>query len=364
MNIGESAATPATPPTVLPVAGKPMHFASVDELQGLIPRSRPSMDWESAALSAQPLHGSVLAFGGKKVRITSTQTVGGYKIEGVVSISNIVLSLAVDIGGASSIWRTDIGNGGLALVQPRQSVDAVFRANPGYLTIDISRDMLEAELARYDLCPPPRLLDSNVVLDGAADAMHMAQIRHGIARMHLGQKLALPPGYSMEQLVLSSVIAQFSRHCEIHEAQTSRSYARIVGCARDYIDAHISHPISLDELCKASCVSKRTLHRAFLEVMGETPQQFILNLRLNRIRRELVHSEEEEERTVTVVSMRWGITELGRLAARYREQFGELPSETLRRRRGIRTVGAAPPLDRAANAARSALWINQALANE
>ena len=98
--------------------------------------------------------------------------------------------------------------------------------------------------------------------------------------------------------------------------------------------------------------------------MGETPQQFILNLRLNRIRRELVHSEEEEERTVTVVSMRWGITELGRLAARYREQFGELPSETLRRRRGIRTVGAAPSLDRAANAARSALWINQALANE
>jgi AraC-like DNA-binding protein len=66
--------------------------------------------------------------------------------------------------------------------------------------------------------------------------------------------------------------------------------------------------------------------------MDDTPQQFILKLRLNRIRRDLAYSD-EAERTVTVVSMRWGITELGRLAARYREQFGELPSDTLRRRR-------------------------------
>lgn len=82
--------------------------------------------------------------------------------------------------------------------------------------------------------------------------------------------------------------------------------------------------------------------------MNDTPQQFILKLRLNRIRRDLATAD-EAERTVTVVSMRWGITELGRLAHRYREQFGELPSETLRRSRGasgpadLREKEGAPP---------------------
>ena len=38
--------------------------------------------------------------------------------------------------------------------------------------------------------------------------------------------------------------------------------------------------------------------------------------------------------TVADVLTRHGIWEFGRFAARYRRQFGELPSETLRRARG------------------------------
>ncbi len=67
-------------------------------------------------------------------------------------------------------------------------------------------------------------------------------------------------------------------------------------------------------------------------MLGETPQSYVLKMRLNRIRQDLA-SPAEAERTVTTVSHQWGIPELGRLAARYRQQFGELPRETLARRR-------------------------------
>ena len=40
-----------------------------------------------------------------------------------------------------------------------------------------------------------------------------------------------------------------------------------------------------------------------------------------------------EETTVTDVMTRWGVWEFGRFAGIYRGHFGELPSETLRRRR-------------------------------
>lgn len=324
-------------PGVLPAdSGRILPFTSIDELQGQIRASRPSMDWEGAELSSQPVRGSVVSFGGRKSGMTSTRANGDFELEGVVSSSNMVLALALDFDAPGMCWRTNIGTGTLALVQPRQSIDLVCRSNPGYLTADIDREVLESELAQHDIRPPAGMLDSNCVLEGGVPATCMEQIRNGVVAMHLGQRPELPPGYSVEQLVLSSVAAYFSRRCETSEVQTSRSYARIVARARDFIDAHLNHPISLDELCKASYASKRTLHRAFLDVVNDTPQQYILKLRLDRIRRDLAYSD-EAERTVTVVSMRWGITELGRLAARYREQFGELPSDTLRRRR----VGAA-----------------------
>jgi hypothetical protein len=54
-------------------------------------------------------------------------------------------------------------------------------------------------------------------------------------------------------------------------------------------------------------------------------------MRLNRIRRDLA-SEEEARCSITLLANKWGVSELGRFAARYRELFGELPSETRLRR--------------------------------
>jgi AraC-like DNA-binding protein len=48
---------------------------------------------------------------------------------------------------------------------------------------------------------------------------------------------------------------------------------------------------------------------------------------LHEVRRELVSGAAE---SVTDTAFRWGFTELGRFARAYREQYGELPSETLR----------------------------------
>jgi transcriptional regulator GlxA family with amidase domain len=53
---------------------------------------------------------------------------------------------------------------------------------------------------------------------------------------------------------------------------------------------------------------------------------------LNRARQALLASDSEEDK-VTVIAAKLGFTELGRFAVRYRELFGERPSETLRRQK-------------------------------
>jgi transcriptional regulator GlxA family with amidase domain len=67
-------------------------------------------------------------------------------------------------------------------------------------------------------------------------------------------------------------------------------------------------------------------------VLNETPYSYVQKVRLHRIRHELV-SNSEMCCTIACVAHNWGITELGRFAGWYREQFGELPSQTLARNR-------------------------------
>ena len=66
------------------------------------------------------------------------------------------------------------------------------------------------------------------------------------------------------------------------------------------------------------------------EEIGMTPKQFTNVLRLNAVRRELLKRSAENQ-TINQIARRFGISHLGRFAAAYMRQFGELPSDTLRR---------------------------------
>jgi transcriptional regulator GlxA family with amidase domain len=120
-----------------------------------------------------------------------------------------------------------------------------------------------------------------------------------------------------------------------HPAAAPRSdgHARIVTRAQAWLAANLAEPITVDALVAAACTSRRTLHRAFVEVLGETPRDHVLRLRLERIKADLA-SAGCNACTVADIATRWGIGELGRFAACYRAQFGELPSVTLARARG------------------------------
>jgi transcriptional regulator, AraC family len=62
-----------------------------------------------------------------------------------------------------------------------------------------------------------------------------------------------------------------------------------------------------------------------------TPKLFIKQSKLKSLREELVSGK--AVRNVTEVALDYGFTHLGRFSSDYRKMFGELPSETLRRKR-------------------------------
>jgi transcriptional regulator GlxA family with amidase domain len=147
--------------------------------------------------------------------------------------------------------------------------------------------------------------------------------------------------------LLDSLIGHLAREPKpAMGAWAARQHGRVVERARRYVLGHLETPLSIDAIAGAAFTSRRTLHRAFVDVLNETPQTYVRKLRLNRIRHDLA-TEQEAMCTIGIIAHRWGISELGRLSGWYRELFGELPSETRARQ-------AAPVSPRAAEKGRLA----------
>lgn len=107
---------------------------------------------------------------------------------------------------------------------------------------------------------------------------------------------------------------------------------RLARQAYRYLQDRADAAPSIREMCAASGASYATLERAFHETYGLTPKAMMKAMRLSGARRALLHPGPTT--TVTAVALRWGFIEFGRFSVQYRQRYGEVPSETLRRVRG------------------------------
>ncbi|MBI3523867.1 MAG: helix-turn-helix domain-containing protein [Betaproteobacteria bacterium] len=102
---------------------------------------------------------------------------------------------------------------------------------------------------------------------------------------------------------------------------------KIVAAAREVVRERADSPISVAEICLATGVSRRTLQYCFQDVLGLSPAEFLRAVRLNTVRRTL-----RSATSVTMAAASCGFWHFGRFAGDYQRMFGELPSETFRRR--------------------------------
>ncbi len=100
--------------------------------------------------------------------------------------------------------------------------------------------------------------------------------------------------------------------------------------AEDYLIANVRNAVTMADLCVAAEANERTLLMGFHEVFGVSPKLFLKSLRLNRVKQDLQCASPGT--TVTEVAINWGFNHLSRFAADYRQMFGELPHQTMRRR--------------------------------
>ena len=128
-----------------------------------------------------------------------------------------------------------------------------------------------------------------------------------------------------------AVLNGLSNSRKTDEAQHLKS-DRAIRLVLDYVNSAPSEEITAVELCTLADCSQRWLEQSFKKRFGVTPKAYVKYLRLARLRRDLQQPPCGESQTVNQLAGAYGFWHMGQLAADYRKVYGELPSDTLKRR--------------------------------
>jgi AraC family transcriptional regulator, ethanolamine operon transcriptional activator len=138
---------------------------------------------------------------------------------------------------------------------------------------------------------------------------------------------------ALEEEVMSLVartIDASSRHDPRHIGRPQFSRDRVIAKAIALIEANEGQPLFIQDLCRATEVSERTLRNIFQEYFGVGPMRLLKVRQLHEIRSALLQADPAHD-TITRVAARYGVWDFSLFARNYKALFAEAPSETLRR---------------------------------
>jgi AraC-like DNA-binding protein len=104
-----------------------------------------------------------------------------------------------------------------------------------------------------------------------------------------------------------------------------------VRAAQAFIEANADQPLTVVDIARAAGVGVRGLQQGFQRALEMSPMQYLRQVRLRQVHREL-RAADPATTTVGQVAARWGFRHQGRFAAEYRRRYGVAPADTLRSR--------------------------------
>lgn len=252
----------------------------------------------------------------------------------------------ITLAGSSRVARDDGTRGTTsalrqaAVLLPHRSQTIDWAQDAAQFALRVSRADLEGHLAALTRAHIDRPLDLDLVIDLESPAGRglLRCVEFVRAEWDEGGVLArdAKSRRQLESMILTNLLmAASGPHQELLRRTDDDTHGpEALRRALDYIHDHVAELPALADVAAATGVTARTLQLHFLNHLGCTPSHYVRDLRLRRVRDELLHPESDRT-TVTEVASSFGFHNLGRFSSLYKEAYGESPSETLRRARGM-----------------------------
>ncbi|MEV6672157.1 AraC family transcriptional regulator [Streptomyces sp. NPDC051162] len=240
-------------------------------------------------------------------------------------------ALSVSCGGLRAIL--DEATAGVANPGDTQELRPLSGRRTRFLGLRIDAALVDQEFAALTGHPPVSTVRFAPTLDLTTSKGRAVRLLvHSLLEQmdsgdHLFQRAELQRS-QLRCLVTALLLAQPHSHTdELHDGPRP-GHPRFLRAALAFIEANLAEHISLGGIAGAAGCSPRTLSSAFRGRLGLSPMSYVRDLRLDRIREDILASSDP----VGTIAYRWGVSHLGRFAGDYRARFAELPSDTATRR--------------------------------
>lgn len=224
-----------------------------------------------------------------------------------------------------------------AMISPTKSVDMEHTPDSWILGMRIDRKELEEHLESLTM----RSLTKPLEFDGRMDVRaglgsHLfRQIRFMADELDREESGLLKGPLALtdfEQSVMTCLLlGQPHNYSRYLLSSRNAAAPRQVTLVEEYLVAHAEEAINIGALAKEIGYSFSAIYKGFQQFRGYTPLNFLKRTRLVNFRKRLL--EGSPDVTLTKLATDLGFTHLGRLSSDYKKQFGELPSDTLRKAR-------------------------------
>jgi len=248
-------------------------------------------------------------------------------------------SIAVPFGSDPKlVWRQrQVPTDSILIYRPGSEIDGASR--PGFHVVAISVEVTEFNRLAVNQGHPEvaELVETIEVASLPKATMQRLQadlrqvsttLRHRPTGPISSRRRSL-----LERHLAGLIICALAESLPAPHPSPTRERQRILQTALDFIHSNPHDVVTVRDLCHAAGLSERVLQYAFRERFDVSPGAYLKTNRLVAIRRQLRRSSPQKG-TVTDLANDMGFWHLGQFAADYKRQFGELPSETLRRQSG------------------------------
>ena len=258
------------------------------------------------------------------------------RIKGLTPPGKFGFSIPLRLGGKSSYWNAAPGDKGIPASLPG-ALDCQFDAGQSHLIVLLDISLVHRELSSQRIATLARTAAERLLPANTSAIKFL-----GRWLSHLLDHVHRYPGTFQHPLQLRTLeedlLYQVGCMLDISTDPTGRPNASIrqqgFNRAIELMRKSSIATLSVSQLCRASCVSQRTLEYAFRENFDMTTTGFIRLHRFHAARRALLMARHDQT-TVAEIAHKSGFYELGRFACNYNSIFHELPSQTL----------ASPPVE-------------------
>jgi AraC family ethanolamine operon transcriptional activator len=263
---------------------------------------------------------------------------GDLRVRGVMARKAFSLVSVMEQEGVLNQWGHRIEEGDIIAIPPGGELDGRFQGHVAYAVVTAPWGLVMQRAEAFEWLADPCFWTEPAVYSPPPEARAACKrVLQGCSGLLRTLGAGVPSGavaFLRNELLDGLLTALAEVKVEGARRQGALNAARIVRGAEDFLESGgARQAVQIEDICVALNISRRTLYRAFHDLLDVSPKAYLRLKNMSAARARLLDAGNRPT-TVTQVALDQGFWELGRFSGAYRAMFGESPSETLRGAQG------------------------------